>query len=224
MLTPYNPEAWECLLISSGLISRYAHIPESLCTSFTACTPLISSTYTPPNHPSILEHRDAFKSSVTKEFTLSRYLGPYSQSEIKSVFGRFQTSPLSIIPKPGRPGKFRIIQNLSFPHSSEPVPSINSRISSDLFPCTYGTFTIVSHLISCLPPGSQAAIWDVSEAYRTVPLHPAEWPSLVIRVSPEWFAVDTCLCFGFGPSGSIYGALAGAGTQLLHAKGISPIS
>ena len=76
-LTPYNPEAWEHLLISSGLISRYAHIPESLCTSFTACTPLISSTYTPPNHPSILEHRDTFESSVTKEFTLGHYLGPY---------------------------------------------------------------------------------------------------------------------------------------------------
>jgi len=148
----------------------------------------------------------------------------YSQSKIESVFGRFQTSPLSIIPKPGRPGKFHIIQNLSFPHSSEPVSSINSCISSDLFPCSYGTFTIVSHLISHLPPGSQAAIRDISEAYCTVPLHPAEWPSLVIRVSPEWFAVDTCLCFGFGPSSGIYGTLAGAGTELLHAKGIGPIS
>jgi len=198
---------------------------QNLCTGFTVNIPPIATTYAPPNHPSIVTHHNAFEASINKEFTLKRYLGPYSQSDIKSVIGNFQSSPLSIIPKLGKPGKFRLIQNLSFPHSPLPlVASINSRISSDLFPCSYGTFSIVSLLISKLPPGSQAAIRDVSEAYRTVPLCPSEWQGLVVRVSPDLFAIDTCLCFGFGPSGGIYGALAGAGADLFRAKGIGPVS
>ena len=46
----------------------------------------------------------------------------------------------------------------------------------------------------------------------------------MVQTSPVSFAVDTCLCFGFGPSGGIYGNLAGAGTDLLRANCIGPIS
>ena len=223
-LTPYNPEAWETLLASSGLVTKYPHISEALRFGFRAAMPSIQSTYTPPNSPSVHEHKVVLEQMFTKELSLGRYLGPYTRIEIESVLGPFQSSPLSVIPKPGRPGKFRLIQNLSFPHNHSDVASINARINSDSFPCTYGTFDIVSHLIWHLPPGSQAAIRDVSEAYRTVPLAPSEWHGLVVQMLDGHFAVDTCLCFGFGPSGGIYGALAGAATDIFRAKGIGPIS
>ena len=224
-LTPYNPDVWKSLLVAAGLIDKYPHIPDSLHSGFSANVPQINTTYAPPNHPSVENHKDVFEAAISKELTLGRYLGPYSQVEVELAIGKFQTSPMSIIPKPGKPGKFRLIQNLSSPHSPVgQISSINSRISSDLYPCSYGTFSIISLLISQLPPGSQAALRDVSEAYRTVPLNPSEWPGLVVRTSPTSFAIDTCLCFGFGPSGGIYGNLAGAGTDLLRANGIGPIS
>jgi hypothetical protein len=113
----------------------------------------------------------------------------------------------SLVPKPGKPGKFRLVQNLTFPHKPIPphISSVNSRINPDLFPTHYSTFHITSLLISHLPPGSEAAVRDVAEAYRTVPSHPSQWPSLVVQLSDNEFAVDTSLCFGFVPSGGLYG-------------------
>jgi len=224
-LTPYNPAIWEELLLSSGLLSKYPNIPESLRLGFTASMPPILSSYIPDNNSSVRNYKDTFNKMLSRELALGRYLGPFSQTELESAIGKFQTSPLSIIPKPGKPGKFRFIQNLSFPHNpTPPLASINSRINADCYPCTYGTFDIISLLIWHLPPGSQAAIRDVSEAYRTVPLHPSEWPGLVVRIDQDQFAVDTCFCFGFGPSGGIYGNLASAGADILRAGGIGPIS
>ena len=158
-LTPYNPDTWESFLVSSGLIAKYPHIPDSLRTGFSTNVPQINTTYAPPNHPSVESYKDVFEAAISKELTLGRYLGPYSQSEVESVVGKFQTSPMSIIPKPGKPGKFHLIQNLSSPHSPVgQITSINSCISLDLYPFTYGTFTTISLLISQLPPGSQAAL------------------------------------------------------------------
>lgn len=223
-LTQYNPDAWELLLSSVNLTAKYPYIPEALRYSFRADVPSIHSSYTPPNNASVHEHENTLNQMFTKELSLGCYLGPYSHAEIESVLGPFQSSPLSIIPKLGRPGKFCLIQSLSFPHNTPNTPSINSCINSDRFPCTYGTFDIVSHLIWHLLPGLQAAIRDVSEAYHTVPLAPSEWHGLVVRMSDISFAVDTCLCFGFGPSGGLYGALAGVAVDIFHAKGIGPIS
>ena len=36
--------------------------------------------------------------------------------------------------------------------------TINSHINSDLFPCTWGTFSTVALLVARLPPGSQASV------------------------------------------------------------------
>lgn len=195
-LTPYNPINWEGLLLSSGLSSKYPNIPESLCHGFTASMPPILSSYIPDNNPSVRNYKDTFDNMLSRELALGCYLGPFSQAELEATIGKFQTSPLSIIPKPGKPGKFRFIQNLSFLHNPmPPLLSINSRIDADCYPCTYGTFDIVSLLIWHLPPGSQAAIWDVSEAYCTVPLHPSEWPGLIVRIDQDQFSVDTLFWF-----------------------------
>lgn len=177
--------------------------------------PPISSSYTPSNNLSVHEHKEVFNQMFAKELALGHYLGPYLRAEIELALGPFQSSPLSVIPKPGRPRKFRLIQNLFFPFNDPKNASINSCINSDSFSCTYGTFDIVSHLIWHLPPGLQAAICDVSEAYRTIPLTPSGWHGLIVQKSDNCFAVDTCLCFGFSPSRGIYGALVGTAADIL---------
>ena len=80
-------------------------------------------------------------------------------------------------------------------------------------------------LIASLPLGTQGATRDVAEAYQTIPLHPSQWPSVVVRIDddPPTFAVDTALCFGYGPSASVYGELRDAGLDIMRAQGISPI-
>jgi hypothetical protein len=89
-------------------------------------------------------------------------------NELQDLIGPFQTSPLSIIQKLGKPGKFRLIQNFSFPHALNThfqSPSINSHIDADNFPTTWGKFETVYKLIVMLPPESKAVTQDVAEAY-----------------------------------------------------------
>lgn len=227
-LTPYKPEGWARLLNETGLINRYPHIPKCLVSGFSGGIPPIKCTYKPPNNPTIEQHSEAFWSIINLEFSKGRFFGPFTAKDLESTVGCFQTAPLSLVPKPGKPGKFRLVQNLSFPHNpspSEPISSINSRVDSDSFPCTYGTFSTICLSIWRLPPGSQGAVRDVAEAYRTIPLHHSQWAGLAVRLPGEdSFAVDTAFCFGFGPSAGIYGNISDAGLDILRAKGIGPAS
>jgi hypothetical protein len=225
-LTPYHPDAWLRVLTKSRLIHTYPHIPHSLQFGFLGSIPPISITYTPANNYSVTEHADAFKAILSREFEAGRYLGPLSRSEMESLIGPFQTAPLSLIPKLGKPGKFRLIQNLSHSPSSplRPIQSINSSIDSNIYPCTYGTFSTICLLVWRLPPGSEGATRDVAEAYRTIPLHPSQYAGLIVRTGEDNFAIDTCFCFGCSSAAGSYGGVADAGADILRSEGIGPIS
>ena len=168
----------------------------------------------------------AYEEIERNEFSKGRYLGPCSQRETETLIGPFQTSPLSIIAKPGKTGKFRAVHNFSAPHTPHILfASINSAIESDKFPCTWGTFNTIAFIISNLPPGSQASVRDVAEAYRTIPITASQWPGLVIRLQgQDRFAINTNDNFGLSSAGGIYGQLADAGTDIFRREGIGPIS
>ena len=119
-----------------------------------------------------------------------------------------------------------MIQNLSHPHvPHNGISSINSSIDSDLFPTTWGTFSVICFLIWRLPPGSQIAMRDVKEAYHTIPLAPSQWPGMVIRLhEDDSFVIDTRNCFSLASSGGCYGRIGDAGAQLTCSQGIGPIS
>jgi hypothetical protein len=193
---------------------------------FSTGIPAISVTYTPPNNASVEEHVNEFINSVNLEFNKSRYIGPALRDQLEELLGPFQTSPLSIIPKPNKLGKFRLIQNFSHPHNPlKAISSINSHIVSDSYPCTWGTFRTIALIIENLPPGSKAAVRDVKEAYRTIPLHSSQWPGMVIRLpGKDSFAVDTQNAFGLASAGGIYGQLADAGMDIMRSRGLGPIS
>jgi len=227
-LTPYKHQAWLFSLHRLNLLDRYPSLPHSIQCGFDAGILSISQSYTPPNSPSLGEFKEAFDEIEQNEFAKGRYLGPCSRLEVETLIGPFQTSPISIIPKPGKPGKFRAVHNFSSPHSPSPssrATSVNSSISANDFPCTWGTFNTVALTISNLPPGSQASVRDVSEAYRTVPIKASQWPGLVIRLRGEdQFAINTCSNFGLTSAGGIYGELADAGADIFCQEGIGPMS
>ena len=224
--TPYKADAWQRALQRTGLLTRFPSIPTGLREGFIVGYPTISRVQSPPNSTTVSLYTSEFNDVVNKEIAKGRYIGPLPFSDITNLIGPFQTSPLSMIPKPGRPGKFRLIQNFSFPIEISPrfaSPSINHAIDTALFPCTWGKFSTIYLLISRLPPGSQAATRDVAEAYRTIPLHPSQWPAAVVRISDSQACIDTCVAFGASPSCGAYGLLADAGAEILRANGIGPL-
>lgn len=226
-VTPYNHAVWEEQLRTYGLLNRYPTLPAGLQLGFNLHIPAIQHMQTPPNGSSLIIFRTAFEKILEREFTTGRYIGPFSHNELLHSLGPFQSSPISIIPKPGKPGRFRVIQNFSFPLACSPTylnMSINSSVNSDDFPCTWGTFDTICTIMRLLPPGSQAATRDIAEAYRTIPLHESQWPAAVVQLPDGEFCVDTCMSFGMGPSAGVYGHVADGGTDLLRAAGLGPLA
>ena len=225
-ITPYKPDAWEVALQAADPLRRFAHIPTGFRNGFIINFPRISHVQIPPNKDSVTLYRTEFAKTLDKEITKNRYLGPFTAQLLSSLIGPFQSSPISIVPKPGRPGKFRLVQNFSYPLSPSPQfpnSSINSFVNADDFPTSWGTFSIVYLLISRLPPNSEAATRDVAEAYRTIPLHRSQWPSAVVRSDNDQFYMDTCMAFGATPSAGMYGAVADAGAEIFRQQGIGPL-
>ena len=150
-LTPLVADQWDINLCITRLHTKYPQIPEYIQHSAHAGIPQIHCSHTPPNNQSTEIIADIFNEMIKSEFDKGRYLGPFSQEELEDEIGPFQSSPLSLVPKAGKPGKFHLIQNLSHPHTNHPVPSINALLNSDNFPCTWGTFRTVCTLIRNLP-------------------------------------------------------------------------
>ena len=85
-------------------------------------------------------------------------------------------------------------------------------------------FATICFTIHNLPPGSQAAICDVAEAYHTVPIISDQWLGLVVKLlGDDEFAINTCNSFGLSSAGGIYGKVADAALDIFRAKGIGPV-
>ncbi|KAG6328190.1 hypothetical protein ID866_10899 [Astraeus odoratus] len=91
------------------------------------------------------------------------------------------------------------------------------------FPTTWGKFSIIYDLITYLPPGSEVATRDVAEVYRTIPLHPSQWPANVVRISESLGCIDTNLAFRATLSAGVYGHLSDAFCEILHHHGMGPL-
>ncbi|KIN98975.1 hypothetical protein M404DRAFT_30938 [Pisolithus tinctorius Marx 270] len=224
--TLYNIDAWDRELRKHNLAHHFLKILEGFCRGFIINFPSIMHVQSPANKDSVTTYIDELHKTITKELGKGCYIGPLSLNSITKLIGPFQSSPLSIIPKPDRPGKYRLVQNFSFPHSTNPRtpnPSINSYTNAHDFPTTWGTFAIIYLLLSCLPPGSELATRDVAEAYRTIPLHPSQWPANVVRISETHGCIDTCLAFGASPSLGVYRHVADTGSEIMRHHGIGPL-
>jgi hypothetical protein len=77
--------------------------------------------------------------------------------------------------------------------------------------------------VSRLPPGSEGACRDISEAYRRIPLHSTQWPAAVVRTSPTTFDLDFSVSFRAKPGGGVFGSVADAGADIYRSKGIGPL-
>lgn len=192
---------------------------QSLELSFNAGVPRINLTFTLKNKSSIHQLSEQFNNIVNAKFKKSYYLGFFIKKQVKQTISSFQTSPLHIILKPNKLGKFQLIQDLSFPHKnplSSSIQAINLAIDFAQFSCTWGTFNSTYLLVARLPQGSQAAIRNVKEAYRTVPIEPSQWPGLVVKLQePDSFSINTMDCFRLSSGCRVYRTVGNAGAQIM---------
>ena len=75
---------------------------------------------------------------------------------------------LASSPKKAKPGKWRLIVNLSSPANA----SVNHGINRDMCSISYISIDQITDSILCLGRGALMAKVDIKQAYRIVPVHP----------------------------------------------------
>src|SRR6202522_564144 len=173
-LTPYKFRAWDRLLRQHNSFAKYPGLVASLQYGFDAGIRRIYETFTPPNGPSLDTLTDIYQKIVDRELHTGHYIGPLSRREVEQLIGPFQSSPLSLVPKPGKVAKFRAVHKISYPHSpTDQFLSVNYTIDPDVYPCTWGTFRTVCFTIYNLPPESQAARPLLETSQRPITPYPS---------------------------------------------------
>ena len=115
----------------------------------------------------------AAKRNITSAMSMPHQVDKYIQEELKTgnlVISQeplTHTSPIGLIPKKHRPGKFRMIVDLSSPAGW----SINDAINPNHTSFQYMTVRQVAERI---PQGWFLSKLDFKSAYRKVPIHPSD--------------------------------------------------
>jgi len=116
-----------------------------------------------------------------------------------------QCSPFGVIPKKGKPGRWRLIVNLSAPEGH----SVNDGICKELSSVAYTSVDAVASRIVEQGRGALLAKADVKAAYRNVPVHPRDrW-----LLGMEWEGVtyvDGTLPFGLRSAPLLFTAVGDA--------------
>lgn len=216
VITALLPDEWESVLRELGLWEEFADVPAGLRAGFRigAAGP-VQHTLIHKNHNSALSHPGAVAEHIRTEHAAGRYSGPFDRLSLEALIGPFQTAPLGVVDKASSPGKFRVIQDFSFPRDHS-LTSLNSQINPDDFTCTWGFFADVMTAVANAPPGSIAATLDVDAAYRQMPVHILDQPHTVVYWDDAYW-VDHCVPFGAASSNGIFGR-CGDAMALIYAR------
>ena len=163
------------------------------------------------NMQSATENADVVSGYLQEEMRRGVLLGPFHPAEIPGLhINRF-----GVIPKSGKPGKWRLIVDLSHPEGR----SVNSGIDPQLCSLSYVRLDQVVEQLLTLGPGTQLAKLDIKSAYRIVPVHPEDRMLLGMQWQGEVY-VDAALPFGLRSAPKIFNSLADALAWILNHHGV----
>ena len=139
------------------------------------------------NMLSTLDHPTVVEAYIHNELTLGRLT--YIPNPTNLPW--YHASPIGIIPKKHKPGKWRLIVDLSAPEGH----SVNDGIEKALCSLSYISVDNVAKTILQLGPGTLLGKMDVKEAFRIVPIHPSDRLLLAIQWKGNLY-IDKVLPFG----------------------------
>ena len=158
---------------------------------------------------STLDHPTVIEAYIHNELTLGRLA--YIPNPTNLPW--YHASPTGIIPKKHKPGKWRLIVDLSAPEGH----SINDSIEKALCSLSYISVDNVAKTILQLGQGTLLGKMDVKEAFRIVPIHPSDWLLLAIQWKGNLYT-DKVLPFGLHSASLLFTALADAAEWIIRKK------
>ena len=163
------------------------------------------------NHPSSLVNEKVVDDRIAAEVTAGRLFGPLP-IHLKS---QVHVSPMGLVPKPHQANKFRLIVDLSHPAGA----SVNDGISPTLCSLHYTSVDEAVSIIKQLGRGTQLVKLDIKDAYRIIPVHPADYHLLGISWRGETY-IDRALPFGLRSAPKIFSAVADLISWVIHQQGV----
>ena len=153
------------------------------------------------NMLSTLDHPAVVEAYIHNELTLGRLAHIPNPTNLPW----YHASPIGIIPNKHKPGKWRLIVDLSAPEGH----SVNDGIEKALCSLSYISVDNVAKTILQLGPGTLLGKMDVKEAFRIVPIHPSDRLLLAIQWKGNLY-IDKVLPFGLRSASLLFTALADA--------------
>ena len=126
-------------------------------------------------------------------------------SDREAALAGIHCSPIGIIPKKNKPGKWRLIVDLSSPEGA----SVNDGVNKDMCSLSYTSVDVITNKVLELGQGTLLAKMDIKQAYRMIPVHPEDRYLLGMRWQETVF-VDKTLPFGLRSAPLIFSAVADA--------------
>ncbi|PSR81116.1 hypothetical protein PHLCEN_2v6451 [Hermanssonia centrifuga] len=223
VVTPLDPDLVEAKLRELNLLVEWQHVVDGLRSGFdVGATAPIPQSLQFKNHSSSELALEFIDDYIAQEQAAGRYSQAFAPSDLEGIIGCFRTSPLGLVPKPNST-KYRLVQDMSFPRNNPSTVSVNATINSDDFPTEWGTFTQTSELLLSLPPGSVAATFDITAAYRITPVSPTQQNALCVFWRGKVY-VDRAVAFGLRSSAGVFGALADMLVAIYRASGFGPLT
>ena len=215
--SPLQLAAWSAVLRSHPDTEFAGYILEGIQHGFRIGYDYTAHTCTSAtsNLPSAKDHPEIITEYIATEVAKGRILGPFPTHSIPDV----QVSRIGVIPKKSKPGKWRLIMDLSFPHGK----SVNDGIDADMASLSYIKVEKVATRAAQMGQGSLLAKFDIEEAYRIVPVHPDDKHLLGI-VWNNQLHIDAALPFGLRSAPLIFTALADALQWAIQQRGVPYIA
>ena len=145
------------------------------------------------------QHREIINKYLEKEVRNERVWRVEQDTE------GIQCSPFGVIPKKGKPGRWRLIVNLSAPEGH----STNDGIDRELSSVAYTSVDDVIRRVLAVGKGALIAKADVKAPYRNVPVHPRDRWLLGMRWEGVTY-VDGTLPFGLRSAPLLFTAVGDA--------------
>ena len=163
------------------------------------------------NMPSAEEHPRVISEYLVAECREGRVLGPLDPGQFSCV----HCSQFGVVPK-STPGKWRLIVDLSSPEGK----SVNDDgVSIPRCSLAYVRVEDGVQGVATMGRGSLMAKVDIHQAYRAIPVHPADRDLLGMVWHGNLF-IDAALPFGLRSAPKIFKAVADAVTWIIRQQGL----
>ena len=162
------------------------------------------------NMPSAEEQPWVVSEYLASECCEGRVLGPLDPSQFQYV----HRSQFGVVPK-STPGKWRLIVDLSSPDGK----SVNDGVSVPRCSLSYVRVEDAVQGVVATSRGSLMAKVDIRQAYRVIPVHPADRDLLGMIWRGKLF-IDAALPFGLRSAPKIFTAIADAVTWIVQQQGV----